>query len=277
MPTAKLIYYPDSSGTLERIDLGENLSDLQVTPQRTVEDAYTLSGSRYRTGRGGVLRVRIIDDRFTDSDLAYALESLWTHLELGGFCGVVENSGKAWAGYVESPPSRGDTTLLTGGNIYAPFTSGLAVDGAIADDDIVCIQSNPPGIIREYCKVDSVSGDTITLSDAVRYNYPSGSTVLVRHRDFFPAMRAPAETMNTQIVTHDRRISFTLDLDLEEAPDLIEALDSSGGGIIASQLLNTTSFAIPDSIGSLESILDDWRRDVRELGESFATGTTSGG
>ena len=269
MPTAKFFYYPSSGGSLERIDLGENLSDLQVTPQRTVEDAYSLSGARDRISSGGILKIRFVNDRFTDGDLAYKLESLWTHLELGGLCGAVNDSAKAWAGYCESVPQRGDTELITGGNLYSAYTSGLAVAGAIAGGDIVCIQSSAPGIVREYCKVDSVSGDTITLDDPIRYDYPEGSTILVRHRDFFPAMRAPAEMMNTQIVTHDHRLSYTLDLTLEESPDAIEAVEAAG------LVLSDTTFYGDHVLNSLESVLSDYRNNVRALGDSFASGITS--
>ena len=216
-----------------------------------------------------MLQVRVVDDRFTDGDLAYKLETLSTHLELGDFCAVCNDSSEAWAGYVDSAPARGDTVLTTGGNLYAAFTDGLAVSASIGGGDIVCIQSTPPGVIREFCKVDSVSGDVITLTDPIRFTYPAGSVVLVRHRDFHPAMRAPASLAGTQIVTSDHRISFTLDLTLEEAPDLIQAMESAGG------ILDGVDFSVTGAPGTLEAIFESWTSDVQELGESYAVGTTA--
>ncbi len=229
MANAYFFYYPDIEGTLERIDLGENLSDLQVTPQRTIEDAYSLSGTMYRTVSGGSLLVRIVDDRFTDDDLAYTLESMWTHLELGGFCGACNDATQAWAGFASSPPQRGDTTIVTAGNAFSAYTDGLTT-ATLVSGDIICIQSGLPGLKREYLKVSSKSGGTITLSEPVRYNYPSGSTIMVRHRDFYPILRAPEGSIGMQPVTHDRRISYTLDISLEEAHDAIAAIAALGNG-----------------------------------------------
>ena len=216
-------YYPSGDTlSLETIDLGAGLSDLQVTPVRIAEDSYTLAGGMHRITQGGYLEVRIVFERFTDAALAYKLESMWAHLELGGLVGFATDSGKAFAGYATAEPARGDSSINIGGNAFQGYTAGAA---ALANDDILAIHSLGPGTIREYCAISSISVLTYSLTDSIRYDYPAGLPVMVRHRDFFPALRAPSTSLNANPVTHDHRVSYTLDLTLEEASLTLEAGD----------------------------------------------------
>ena len=81
MSTPKIWYFPTETGTLEEIDLLENLSDLQEIPDVLVEDADAFSGRISTNYFRGRWMVRIILERFTSASLARKLLTL--QYELG--------------------------------------------------------------------------------------------------------------------------------------------------------------------------------------------------
>ena len=215
-PPNPVIYYYPSSGfdaQLVTIDLGEILSDLQMTPIRSAIDAMSYQGRFYRTNLNGRMKIRVLLERFTDRALVRKLYSLQSHLERGGLIGICENQNKAWAAYLnEGMGNSGQTVLETGGNVFYNQTAALD-----ALDEVV-IQSSNPEVKREWNDVNLAVGSTdarITLSDALIHNYKQ-EPVLIRFHGFWPIMRLPADQLGRPIVTHDHRISYTLDLTLEE-------------------------------------------------------------
>lgn len=241
LPT--IYYYPDPLGSLETLTLPENLSDLQVEPIRETSSAVTLSGGMYRRHYASRLGVRIVLENFTDSSFWYKLQSLSAHLERGGSIGFSLDHDKTWAGFLNAAAGadRGDT-----GRFHTPgdasFSSNNDNDfyvwsnaATVESGDMICFcNSNPEGF-REYLEVDSVSAATgINTKTGLLYTYNS-RPVLLRWRDFFPALKL-AEAA-PQIVTSNHRISYTMDLHLEEDWRTLSAIyeigtlqDSSEGG-----------------------------------------------
>ena len=77
--------HPDTSKVAtQTIDLGEVISDLQITPYRISHDAVSIGGRLSRVNRRVGMRVRIINERFTDTELAEKLYTMGDHIERGG-------------------------------------------------------------------------------------------------------------------------------------------------------------------------------------------------
>lgn len=231
-----IYYYPDSSGTLETLTFPEGLSDLQITPLRDSHDAVTLSGGMYRRHYGSRLAVNIVLENFTSESFWYQLQSLSAHLERGGSIGFSLDHDKTWAGFLNNAASaeRGDT-----GRFHTPgdasFSSNNNNDfyvwnnsANVAADDMVCVcNANPEGF-REFVEVDSVSAATgINTKTGLLYTYTS-RPILFRWRDFYPALKLSEAALNAPIVTSNHRISYTLDLQLEEDWRTIQAIEAGG-------------------------------------------------
>ena len=255
MGSPTIYYYPDPLGTLETLTFPENLSDLQVSPIRETASAVTLGGGIYRRQYGSRLGVKIILENFTDSSFWYKLQSLSAHLERGGSIGFSLDHDKTWAGFLNAAAGadRGDT-----GRFHTPGDASYSSNNNndfylwnnsanVAADDMICIcNANPEGY-REFIEVDSVSAATgINTKTGLLYTYTS-RPVLLRWRDFYPALKLSEKAQNSPIVTSNHRIAYTLDLDMEEDWRTLNAIylggslqDASDGGTGAS----------PDSMAS---------------------------
>ena len=241
MGNAAFYYYPaGSSSGLETIDLGEGLTDLQVVPIRVADSAYTMDGRMYRTVETARLRVSIINERFSSASIAQALESMSSHLELGGAVAFTADTDKLWAGFTKGQPSRADTSLRTLGNSF----SGLAA-GTLSNGDVLAIQSPNPSHYLEYVTVDSVVGDNIALSGSVRYDHPEAQT-LVRYRDFYPILRLPGDRLSRAFVTHDHRLTYTLDLVVvDDLPTVYDYANANDGATLVSGVTNLSALLGP--------------------------------
>lgn len=227
--TAAIYYYPASTDTLETIDLLSDLSDVRPTPIWDQEVSRSFTGREYTLIFGFRHRIEVILSRFSSEALARDLYSLETHLLGGGLCGVTESQPKAWAGFARSPNQleRGVTKIRTRGNVFYNRSAALAAD------DPVVVQAGPPLYEVEHHTVSSVdaTGRVITLSDGLRYDLSDAAWVLLRHRGFWPVMRIPADARTEPILTHDHRITYTLELVLEEHLFGLSAVEGERGAV----------------------------------------------
>lgn len=232
MGTPTFIWYPDGgtiSASREDTDLGEELSDLQVVPARERVTSASMGGRHSSTVLSAAMeQVRIVNENMSNVDaLVRTLYAMQAHLERGSAVGFTRDPAKAWAGYAAASLSRGDTVIPTTGNPW--YYAGSAT---LASGDVVCIEGLGPEGHREYAAVDSVSGTTITLADGLLYTY-TDDVVMIRWRDFYPVLVWPQNQRQT-ILTHDRRLNWTLDVTLETDPDVLQALheaEASGSGV----------------------------------------------
>ena len=96
----------------------------------------------------------------------------------------------------------------------------------VSNDEVEVLGSQPLGI-REYTTCGStlsgVLASTVTLGALVFDQKESGSKwCLIRHRGFWPLLRMPIAERNQSVVTDDHRLTYTLDVTLEEAIDQYE-------------------------------------------------------
>lgn len=227
MSTPTIIWYPDGgsiSSSREDTDIGEELTDLTVTPMRDRASSVSMGGRHSSTVLSAAIeRVRIICERFTDEDKALALQSFASHLARGSACGFTRDTAKAWAGYALGTPSRGDTTLVTTGDQW--YYAGSASN---ASGDVMVVEGLGAEGHREYVKFSSISGTTITFQTGLKYSY-TDDIVMVRWRDYYPVLYWPSseQASGRSIITHDRRLNWTLDVLLETDPDLLRTLFSA--------------------------------------------------
>lgn len=221
MGTSKIWLYPHAYGTVTEIDLGETLSDLQFTP--TVDQAISegMTGIQAITRFSARAAVRVVHERFTSAAVAREMYMVEDHLKAGGVIALAVDNLKAWAGYATTIPTRGDTTIEVANQVW-PYRANATMDTG----DEVEILSNQPRVFREFREVTgTITGNSLTLSESLRYAYRDEGAiwVLVRERGFWPALRLPKEGRGAALVTHDHRIAYTFDAQLEEAIDVLDA------------------------------------------------------
>jgi hypothetical protein len=261
MATSKIYWYPDGGsyyGTLEVTSLGEDLSDLQERPLQPRESARSMDGRQGVTLTGvGFLEVRMVLERFATESVALALQTLNSYLLRGGIIGIAGDYSKAWAGYATTSPVRGDTTITTTGNVWYESTA------ALASGDIVCIESLGDEGKREWADVSSESGGVITLSAGLTYSFDE-SPVLVRHRDYYPAVYLPQDQTGRPILTQDRRLSWTLDATLHTDPAVAAILYSEIQGTISESPLNQSTSITTQVQQTLQQLLGGWKKTRRD-------------
>ena len=202
---------------VESIQLTEELTDLQVTPKRDVIDAYSIHGGRSREILRAWLEVRILLDRFNSRSLFRQFSAMINHLERGGHVVFCVDSAKLWNVHATDPIRQTTTAFNHASNQAVQW--GSTVTTLAAGDEIV-IESAPPKAGREYQAVgahthDSVTGDGfLTLADSFSAfdTYPDG--VHVRYSDYYPNLCLDSRNVGGALLTHDHRITNTLDITL---------------------------------------------------------------
>lgn len=213
-----------STGTsyLEVIDLTEDLSDLQITPKRDVVDTFSLHGGRSRELLRPWLGVRITLDRFTDRQLFRAFSAMINHLERGGSIAFGVDSAKVWAARLNNRIDPLDTTAYFDGNVATAHHATLCE--TLVEGDEFVVESGPPLAKREYQLAGTVTttgspvtGGTIRIDTSMPtptfFDYYTEGA-MIRYSDFYPTLILPPGAVGSAMLTHDHRISYTLDLDL---------------------------------------------------------------
>ena len=221
MANSRIYFYPGGTeyGGLRTIDFGERVSDLQITPYRDVSDSVSMGGAFSRVARRSGMRVRIVLERFTDHELAEKFYSLQSHIEAGGGFSFAVDSAKTFAAFVNATGS----TSIGPGFAAETFTHDdriLSEYGAhgLAADDVIHMESFGPGARREELRVHSYDEAIKQIVSKTPAIYGHHLPALIRHRDFFPYLIWPESQTQNPIITHDHRISFTLDMTCEIYP-----------------------------------------------------------
>lgn len=230
MANTKIYFYPGGAGYggLNVIDFGERLSDLQISPYRDVSDSVSMGGAFSRVARRTGMRVRVVLERFTDYELAERFYSLQSHLEAGGGFSLAVDDDKKFAAFVD---------FFSGGLGFAHedifhqdrILSEYGAHG-LAADDIMHLESFGPGSRREELRVqsyDSATKKIATKAPNIIYNHPMPA--FIRHRDFFPYLIWPEDQVSTPIITHDHRVSWTVDFTCEVYPGNTQAAYQKAG------------------------------------------------
>lgn len=218
-------WYPSESvPTVEEVDLGGVLTDLQVTPDVVAIGGETTGGQVQRAHLRSRRRVRIVYERFVDRDLFDALLAMQRHLDGGGAVAFCADADKAFAAFARSSCRRGQTAIIVDGDPWA----GMAGAHSLSVGDRVAVQSpNPEGHHEIRRVAASFTASRVPLQSGLVYDY--GSPVLVRYEDYYPLLRLPEDLVGRPIATHDRRLTYTMDITLVE--DLPSLMVYSGQGV----------------------------------------------
>jgi hypothetical protein len=224
--------HPDTSKVAtQTIDLGETISDLQITPYRISHDAVSIGGRLSRVNRRVGLRARIILERFTDNELAEKLYTMGDHIERGGAVSFTVDTAKCYAAFVRALPDEFYAAPTRGTYLMGPALFDEYSTTAPAAGDVLFAESFGPDAKREEVRVHSFNSVSreLQLSHPLRYNHQG--PLMIRHRDFFPVLFRSARNSEQPALTHDHRISFTWDILMEAFPAHLLELFYSGQDI----------------------------------------------
>lgn len=239
--TPYIYWYPDSAGTLETIDLGA-LSDLRIVHDRARVDAQGVTGRIVSQDYGGRTLVGITREVIaaTETALIRDLTALEVHLRRGGLVGFALRQDKAWAAWSTATIQRGATSARHSGNgFYEPSAT-------LASGDEVVIRSANPERAEEIVTVSAVSSLSATFSETPRFTYLR-TPILLRHRDYYPVLRLDPASLDRPMLTHQQRIVWSLNLDLVEDPEALDALSVRGGSALRNNL-NPGSPSLPQAV-----------------------------
>lgn len=274
--------HPDTSKVAtQTIDLGETISDLQITPYRISHDAVSIGGRLSRVNRRVGLRARIILERFTDHELAEKLYTMGDHIERGGAVSFTVDSDKCYAAFIGSSPDPFFSDPTRGTHIMREPLFDEYSTSAPSAGDVLFVESFGPDAKREEVRVHSFNSLTrvLELKSPLKYNHQG--SVLVRHRDFFPALFRSARNSEQPMLTHDHRISYTWDILMESYPAHLLELYYTGqdvgtgpsAGTIGLDSKISGTVTVPISGGGTDSSFPSLERDdggLRTEGSAIA-------
>ena len=236
MGNAAFFYYAaGSAGGFTEIDLGGPVSDLFTSPVRLSSSGRSMGGDFQRVSWGSTLRVTITLGPFNDSGarkhLPHKLMSMSAHLERGGrVCFTADRSQMLFAP-LNQVPSPGDGGVFHVPNLMKTFEPTA---DPIPGTSYVVVENVDPQGNREYLRVLSIMPDAAVVfdSEVIQYEYDSGAPVWVRDRDTYPSMYLPQDQMGRAFLTHDHRVTFTLDLTLELDVASLAGLSDQGTDVV---------------------------------------------
>jgi hypothetical protein len=207
MGTPRIYYYPDDTGTLEVVNLGEVLSDLTDDQEVIGGQSTGDGGVLQRTTDGSFWRVRVLLSRFGTTpgsdELERQLQSFTSHAQRGGPFIFSRDHDKTYAVKLASAPARG-ATALTATSVNGLYNLNISA-GVTTGDDLVI--ENAGREDRREIKTGGNVTTAITLGSGLDYTYTQ--TTFVRWRDCYPVcfLEAPEA-----IVRSDRRRNWSLDM-----------------------------------------------------------------
>jgi hypothetical protein len=218
MMSAKFFFYPQPTANhLVTIDLGEDLAEFYSDYEYTAGTSESMSGKIHQTTMLNREVITIVRDRMQGSEtLAHKLLALQNHLDRGFSCAFAADHTKAFCHPLSRLPVGGaDTSVRCHGN---PFRSMVGSHSPAANDFFV-VESQPPRMLQEAHKVQSVSGsysvssggDIFTV-DKINFTY--SSPAFMRHFRFFPVLKRLPADRGKSIVTNEHGLLYSLEIRL---------------------------------------------------------------
>jgi hypothetical protein len=213
--TAHLYWYPEDDGLVRALDLGIGWRELVAADGGDLVAARSADGQRIVTTFTTMRRVRGLVEYVTDAAVVRELYAIGNHLTRNGVIGLAEEDGATWGGFARSAPEQGETVLKIEDNLWEGWsTADLAIG------DTVIIQGASPGGKWEEAVLADINGPKrkITLSSGLRYDYSTEPYVFIRDARFWPFLRLQDGALQTAPIRTDHRITWALELELEEPP-----------------------------------------------------------
>lgn len=210
--SARLYWYPEPDGLLVAIDLGRSWSELAEADSSDLSTARSADGQRVITTYGHMRTVRALCEYLTGYDTIRELSILGVHLQRNGVVALAEDDGATWGGFAREAPQRGATAIRVSRLLWSAWST---ID--LGAGDVVVVQGASGR--WEEAEVSSVSAERVVIaSPGLRFDYQDEPWVLVRDRRFWPFLRMQDGALQTPILRSDHRITWALELQLEEPP-----------------------------------------------------------
>jgi hypothetical protein len=259
---AKIWWYPEPLGVAEEIDLGRALTSRSgpfTVVRQTISESYT--GNQAVQTTGARTRIRVTLENFTDRTVRQKLVALISHMQAGGYMILAEDTAYAVATFLRTRPSRGDTTLFKGENILKLLVNSTTLNGAE-----VIVQGRQPRYRQEMHIGGTYAAASMNIARGLSYDWSDEEWVMVRHIGCYPALRLPKESRNGEYLTARHEKDFTLDLPLEEAPNILDNLATADGTVWQ----GTTKTGEAPTIQQLE--LEAQSEDLSQIGAPKSIG-----
>jgi len=244
-------FLPHGADRYARIDFGRRIRSREgpfTIYRQTVQQA--ISGRESAVIYHGLSQIQIghfwsRDAAGTGDLLRRKLQALIAHLQRGGTCLYTEDEVYAKAGFATELPVSETAVVHVDFDLFV----NLAIGQAQVDGRELWINTDHDTYLCEHKLCSTSTGSTGTLTFNLTQNLSQDMSaarwVLVREYGTWPALRLPAEFRERgEFLIHDRERLFTLDLPLEEAPDVLDQLQ--GGGVPYAGTDPGPIFADPD-------------------------------
>ena len=217
-------YMDDAGASLTTITWGEPFAVVDVQPRIHADAQVALGFGVSSSFYGHAWNVRIVAERFWDSDGARQakVRALINHLQRGGWIAFSHDHARTFATRATTPPNPGDATIATAGNLF----TALSASGTIGNADHLIVQSPNPYGYAEELAVSSFNSGTgaISLSASHPAKLDHTAYTLVRWAGFFPRLVLRPEARGSdRLLTDEYHNAWTLDLPLMTRPDLEHA------------------------------------------------------
>lgn len=216
--TARLYWYPEPDGLVRVVDLGRAWRDLA---DGDAEDSVTdrsADGQRVVTAFTSWRRRRALVEYLDDPAVIREVQAVGVHLRRNGVIGLAEDDGCTWGGFARAAPEQGEDTIRIEDNLWESWST---VDLDVGD--VVVVQGASPRGVWEECTISSINAAKrkIVLAEPLRYSYADEPYVLVRDARFWPWLRLEDRALQAPILRSDHRITWSLELALEEPPSRV--------------------------------------------------------
>lgn len=241
--SASIWFHPKGGREVVEIDLGCFFTDVDEYPIVSEAVAQSMSGRRTRVVFSGTWGVDYQIIRFRpDYDVIRKLEALQSHLRNGGLCTVAEDNTRTLGGFVLDEPGPLSTSLRWFANLWGSYGAFTPTAG-----DVLVLRGPGPEAVREEVEVASSSVPTkVTLSEEPLNTWRGYPWVFVRNKGFWPVLRL--RTGTRQILTTEHRITWRLQLALEEPPHAYDALSRNPGEAITP---DNATFSLDDNVAEI--------------------------
>lgn len=226
---AAFFWYPGGTA-LQVLTLSRRVGVLKHSPLRAQTRIGRQDGGQVLVEFSAVERVSLRVNGLGVSEFRQ-LVGLRDHLSRGGSVGFAVDASKAVAGFAEVGNGPGSTFWPCFLLPWEAWRQSQNPDASLAASDPIALETLPAyGRTQEIVTVTSATIDSHAyqvVTSAAAFDYRSRGPVMVRHAEFWPALRASEQQLQdfSEALTsvQDKRLVWSVDLDLSTAEDLIDA------------------------------------------------------
>ncbi len=228
MGNSKIWFMPSGADRMAEIDFGRSVTGIvgpTVGYRQTVQESMSGVQSTVIYSGRSTIRVQHVWNRGTrdassDGDLLRRkLFTLIAHLQRGGSCVFARDELYAHAGFALTLPSSNASSISIDVDLMRNLGGSLLATGRE-----LMIQSDHDDYLIEMKTCGTQAGRKFPLAQNLSTDMSDCRWVLLREYYTYPALRLPAEMRTSgDFLTHDREMTFHLDLPLEEDPAQMDA------------------------------------------------------